>query len=437
MLSNRESTRDAQIARVPTRLDLQKRPQMVAMKTNRSSNIGPRPARPAPTWLALGGLLIVLGALWFVARQPAPRSSLADTPPAIATAAAQSGEASPAPARLPETPPPHSDPEFHTFSICAIDPAAGQCGVAVTTRVPQVGRYVPWVRAGVGAVATQATTAVNYGREGLALLAAGKTPTDTISELLANDDNRESRQLGIIDMQGRAAAFTGSANGTFAGDRQGKNYTVQGNLLVGREVIDAVAANFESTENAGVALADRLIAALEAGQATGGDRRTWRMQSAALVVADAEHTGVGGDHIVETLQVAEHPEPVGELRRQYNAIHQRLGYREFAIVAGPDVVELKRMLHQLKMLWPERAEFPSRADQADLAEFTRETAEAVERFRQEQQLTVAEDRAGHPVGLVDRALVERLKSAYQAALKEQAATTAGEKRGTGCHAFPR
>ena len=253
-----------------------------------------------------------------------------------------------------------ADPEFHTFSICGIDPAAGQCGVAVTTRVTQVGRYVPWVRAGVGAVATQATTAVKFGREGLDLLTAGKTPTEAIEELLKDDINREHRQLGIIDMQGRTAAFTGQEDGVYAGSRQGKNYTVQGNLLVGREVIDAVADSFESTHSADRTLADRLIAALEAGQRAGGDKRKGRMQSASLVVADEHHSGVADDHIVETLQVAEHPEPVGELRRQYDCIHERLGHRTFAMVRGRDVVQLKQMLHRLKLLWPDRAEFPSR-----------------------------------------------------------------------------
>ncbi len=314
------------------------------------------------------------------------------------------------------------DPEFHTFSICAIDPDAGQCGVAVTTRVTQVGRYVPWVRAGVGAVATQATTAVKYGSAGLDLLAAGKAPDEVIDELLAEDNNRELRQLGIIDMQGRTAAFTGKDNGVFAGSRQGKNYTLQGNLLVGPEVIDAVAASFETTAGGGMALADRLIAALEAGQRAGGDKRKGRLQSASLVVADERHTGVADDHIVETLQVAEHPEPVGELRRQYDRIHQRLGHRTFSVVRGRDVVELKQMLYRLKLLWPDRSEFPSRAEQADLDLFDAETAAAVDEFRAAHGLPVPADGLGHPSGLVDAPLVEALHTAYRDALKNPVRT---------------
>jgi uncharacterized Ntn-hydrolase superfamily protein len=314
--------------------------------------------------------------------------------------------------------PTSDEPEFHTFSICGIDPLAEQCGVAVTTRVTMVGRYVPWVRAGVGAVATQATTAVQYGRQGLDLLAAGKTPSEAIDELLADDDHRESRQLGIIDMQGRTAAFTGQDNGVFAGSRQGKNYTVQGNLLVGRQVIDAVAERFEETEGAGLQLADRLISALEAGQEAGGDKRKGREQSAALLVAGANHRGVDSDHIVDTLQVAEHPEPVGELRRQYDTIHGRLGYRTFSLVRGGDVVELKRMLHALKLLWPEMAEFPNRVEKPDLVEFNPETAAAVDRFRALHGLPVPTDGLGHSAGLVDAPFVAKLRASYQEQFKK-------------------
>ena len=117
-------------------------------------------------------------------------------------------------------------PHYATFSICAIDPDSGECGVAVTTRVPFVGRAVPWVRAGVGAVATQAWTVVEYGNRGLDLLEEGLEPQEVLERLLADDDGRESRQLGIIDMQGLTAAHTGEENGNWAGSRQGPNYTV-------------------------------------------------------------------------------------------------------------------------------------------------------------------------------------------------------------------
>src|SRR5213075_3116966 len=104
-------------------------------------------------------------------------------------------------------------PQYSTFSLCAIDPVTGQSGASVTTRVPFVGRAVPHVRAGVGAVCTQASTMVEYGPRGLDLLAKGVEPKDVLAQLLANDDQRESRQVGVIDMKGRAAAHTGKQNG--------------------------------------------------------------------------------------------------------------------------------------------------------------------------------------------------------------------------------
>src|SRR5688572_30134363 len=154
-----------------------------------------------------------------------------------------------------------------TFSIAAIDPATGESAVIVTTRVPFVGRAVPWVRAGVGAVATQSWTVVEYGKRGLDLLESGVAPADAIDRLLSDDKGRELRQIGIIDMKGRTAAFTGKENGQWAGSRQGKNYTVQGNILVGPEVVDAVTAHLDATAGTRMPLAERLILALEAGQA--------------------------------------------------------------------------------------------------------------------------------------------------------------------------
>src|SRR5215218_8560891 len=114
-------------------------------------------------------------------------------------------------------------PQYSTFSLCAIDPISGQSGASVTTRVPFVGRAVPHVRAGVGAVCTQASTMVEYGPRGLDLIAKGVEPQSILQQLLANDAQRESRQVGVIDMKGRAAAHTGKQNGEWAGSRQGKN----------------------------------------------------------------------------------------------------------------------------------------------------------------------------------------------------------------------
>ena len=340
---------------------------------------------------------------------------------------------------LPDTAIREGHPFFATFSICAIDLDSGQSGVAVTTRVPFVGRAVPWARAGVGAVATQSWTIVEYGRQGLDLMAEGLSPAEALEKLLADDAGRELRQLGLIDMQGRTAAHTGAENGEWAGSRQGDNYTVQANIMVGPEVVDAVAESFESTAASGMPLAERLILALEAGQAEGGDKRWGLLQSAAIRVADPDHPGRGGDHLAVSIDVGEHPTPVAEMKRIYYLTGRRLGHREFSAVRGSDVVELKQMLHALGF-WrselealPEPPEFDvdrglSRTDpdafQEAIAEYREraaayeeewavydaEAVEAVDAFRRQHGL----DHPGSPPGLVDRALVDALRAAYHA-----------------------
>src|SRR5688572_26323839 len=250
------------------------------------------------------------------------------------------------------------NPQYSTFSLCAIDPVTGQSGAAVTTRVPFVGRAVPHVRAGIGAVCTQASTMVEYGPRGLDLMAKGVEPTAAIAQLLSDDQQRESRQLGMIDMKGRSAAHTGKNNNFWAGSKQGKNYTVQANIMVGPEVVEAVAASFESTEGTGMPLAERMILAMEAGQAKGGDRRWGNLQSAAIKIADPNDPGRGGDHIALAIEVGEHAEPVGEMKRIYYTTGRRLGYRNFSRVDGADVIELKRMLHALGYWRPTLAAFP-------------------------------------------------------------------------------
>src|SRR5688500_6857488 len=155
------------------------------------------------------------------------------------------------------------EPQYSTFSLCAIDPATNQSGAAVTTRVPFVGRAVPHVRAGVGAVCTQASTVVEYGPRGLDLMAKGVEPSAAVAQLLSDDQQRESRQLGMIDMKGRSAAHTGKGNGNWAGSKQCLNYTVQANIMVGPEVIEAVAQTFEATAGTDMPLAERMILAME------------------------------------------------------------------------------------------------------------------------------------------------------------------------------
>ena len=199
-----------------------------------------------------------------------------------------------------------------TFSIVAADLQAGEVGCAVQSKYFSVGSVVPWARAGVGAVATQAAGVAVYGQRALDELAAGADPDDALTRVLADDPERETRQLGIVTADGRAAAFTGASCLDWAGHKTGAGFAVQGNILAGEAVVDEMARAFEETIGP---LVSRLVAALEAGQAAGGDKRG--QQSAAVVVervgARAE-SREGIDRICD-LRVEDHREPIVELRR--------------------------------------------------------------------------------------------------------------------------
>lgn len=205
-----------------------------------------------------------------------------------------------------------------TFSIVAVDAAAGEVGCAVQSRYFAVGSVVPWAKAGVGAVATQAAGVAVYGTRTLELLAGGLAPQEAIEQVLAVDPGRESRQLGAVAADGTAGAFTGSECLAWAGHRVGDGYAVQGNILAGEAVVAGMERAYLET---GGSLPERLVSALEAGQAAGGDARG--QQSAAIVV---ERTGAaaesreGIDRICE-LRVEDHPTPIAELRRLLG-IHQ-------------------------------------------------------------------------------------------------------------------
>jgi uncharacterized Ntn-hydrolase superfamily protein len=197
-----------------------------------------------------------------------------------------------------------------TFSIVAFDPETDSLGVAVQSKFLAVGSVVPWARAGVGAVATQAMANYNYGPRGLDLMAEGYSAEQTVEALVSADDDREHRQVGVVDARGRAATFTGSECFDWAGGVTGENYAAQGNILVGRETVEAMARSYEETDGD---LATRLLSALDAGQGAGGDSRG--KQSAALLVV-REGGGYGGDNDrVVDLRVDDHPEPIRELIR--------------------------------------------------------------------------------------------------------------------------
>ena len=290
---------------------------------------------------------------------------------------------------------------FHTFSIAGIDPRTGEVGVAVTTRNPCVGNGVPWVRKGVGAVATQASTRTEYGYELLDMMERGVAPRVALDSLIAKDPNPDSRQIGVIGLDGRSAQHSRQVEGNpYTGTRSGPTYAIQGNTLAGKQVLDAVESTFKASDGKNRQLADRLIEALNAGHVLGGDRRHGSAQSAAVIVADPR-PGMARRQDGQTvfINVCEHADPLQEMRRVYNAISETLGFRELIQLAGNDVWQLKIMLNELGHF---RAGQALTNDLEDRTVFTPETVAAVDAFRTAEGLGGADD------GLVDARAVARM-----------------------------
>jgi uncharacterized Ntn-hydrolase superfamily protein len=201
----------------------------------------------------------------------------------------------------------------HTYSIVARDPDTGQLGVAVQSHWFSVGSLVAWAEAGVGAVATQSFIEVRYGVAGLELMRTGVSAQRTLDALRLADPNPEVRQVAMIDAQGNIAAFTGKHCIAYAGDLQGENFSVQANLMINEGVPQAMAEAFRTAKGS---LAERMLAALDAAQAVGGDIRG--MQSAALLVVRGKSTGRPWEDRLVDLQVEDSPAPLKELRRLLN-----------------------------------------------------------------------------------------------------------------------
>jgi uncharacterized Ntn-hydrolase superfamily protein len=208
-----------------------------------------------------------------------------------------------------DTPPIPRRP-VHTFSIVARDPATGELGVAVQSHWFSVGSIVAWAEAGVGAVATQSFVDPSYGKNGLELMRGGKSAPDTLKELLEKDEGREVRQVAMIDAQGRVDAWTGKNDIQAAGHIVGKDFSVQANLMLNDKVWPAMTRSFENTKGD---LAERMLAALDAAQAAGGDIRG--RQSAAIIVVTGKPTGMAWKDRTFDLRVDDSPEPLVELRR--------------------------------------------------------------------------------------------------------------------------
>ena len=198
----------------------------------------------------------------------------------------------------------------HTFSIVARDPATGELGVAVQSHWFSVGPIVPWVEAGVGAVATQSFVDPSYGKLGLELMRTGKSAPEALKALIAGDPASDVRQVAMIDAQGRVAAHTGAKDIQAAGHKVGVNYSVQANLMLNDTVWPSMSRAFEAAKGD---LAERMLAALDAAQAAGGDIRG--RQSAALIVVSGKPTGKPWIDRIFDLRVDDHAEPLKELRR--------------------------------------------------------------------------------------------------------------------------
>lgn len=214
-------------------------------------------------------------------------------------------------------------PRLSTFSIVAADPDRGEWGVAVQSKFIAVGAVVPWAQAPVGALATQAEANIKWGPDGLALLKGGLSAEDVVRKLTAADPHREHRQLGVVDSKGRAAAYTGSACMEWAGHVVGDSFACQGNILLGPDVVSAMAKTMASTPGD---LADRLLAALAAGQKMGGDRRG-QQSAALLVVKPGGSYGGTLDRYID-VRVDDHPAPIEELRRIFALYDMTLLSRE-------------------------------------------------------------------------------------------------------------
>jgi uncharacterized Ntn-hydrolase superfamily protein len=230
-----------------------------------------------------------------------------------------------------------------TFSIVGYDPQVQEWGVAVQSKFLCVGALVSWAGAGAGAVATQSYANTSFGPEGLALMEGGLSAQEALDRLIAADDGRARRQVGLVDAAGRTATYTGAECHAWAGGLTGENYAAQGNILVSGATVEAMARTFEAAQGE---LADRLVEALAAGQAAGGDRRG--QQSAAVLVVRAEG-GYGGynDRYLD-LRVDDDPAPIERLKALVDLHH--LYFKppapgEMVPIVGELARELQRILH--------------------------------------------------------------------------------------------
>jgi uncharacterized Ntn-hydrolase superfamily protein len=281
-----------------------------------------------------------------------------------------------------------------SFSIVARDASTGDVGVAVASHAAASGAAVPWVRAGAGAVAVQAYTDPSMGSRALDMLSQGAGSRAALEQLLASDPRAESRQIAVIDARGACVTHTGRDVPAHAGAIESGPFCVQGNFLAAAAVLEAMAAAYRTAEAAGQPLEARLLAALEAGEAAGGDRPGLR--SAALRVAGVNRER--GRDRASDLRVDDDDAPVRALRALHDRVSGSLGHRELYQPAGEDVRELQRLLRRAGVYGGETTGV---LDDATVA--------AVAAFRRSQGLHAGENHGR--VGLVDADLLARLRAA--------------------------
>jgi uncharacterized Ntn-hydrolase superfamily protein len=249
---------------------------------------------------------------------------------------------------------PHPSRLAHTFSIVARDPQSGEMGVAVQSHWFSVGSVVAWAEAGVGAVATQSLVEVSYGPLGVALMRAGKPAPEALAALLAADEGRDLRQVAMVDGEGRVAVHTGARCIADAGHESGEGFSVQANMMACPDVWPAMARAYREAQGD---LAERLLAALEAGQAAGGDIRG--QQSASMLLVKPVSTGRPWVDTVMDLRVEDHPRPIHELRRLVglHRAYQHMNRGDDLLGAG----EVEEALHEYRAaaeMAPEIEELP-------------------------------------------------------------------------------
>jgi uncharacterized Ntn-hydrolase superfamily protein len=244
------------------------------------------------------------------------------------------------------------EPLVHTFSIVAYDEQAGQIGVAVQSHAFNVGSIVSWAEPGVGAVATQSVVNVSFGPRGLELLKKGASPEEALRELIESDEGRALRQLAIIDAKGRVATHTGDKCIADAGHIIGKNYSVQANMMLNKQVVPAMSAAFEASTGP---LAERMVAALQAAQKAGGDIRG--QQSAAILVVRAASTGKPWEDRLIDLRVEDNLDAVNEIARVLGVFraYERANQGDAALEKG-DEQAAQRQYGAAERMFPNNTE---------------------------------------------------------------------------------